>query len=112
RGTLAGGPLGQTGILFAAAGLGRFGAPLSNQASDVAGGSLGYQLFFNHTKQQVIFEVGGRESTNGGDGALGAGTRFQRALNQHWILVIDGFVSKQESRDVIPGARIEVLAKF
>lgn len=112
RGTLAGGPLGQTGILFAAAGLGRFGAPLSNQASDVAGGSLGYQLFFNHTKQQVIFELGGRESTNGGDGALGTGTRFQRALNQHWILVVDGFVSKQESRDVVPGARIEVLAKF
>ncbi len=112
RGTLAGGPLGQTGILFSAAGLGRFGAPLNNQASEVAGGSLGYQLFFNHTKQQVIFEVGGREPTNGADGAFGFGTRFQKALNQHWIVVLDGFASKQESQRWIPGTRIEFLAKF
>lgn len=113
RGTLAGGPLGQVGILFASAGLGQFGAPLSNQASDAAGGSIGYQLFHDEFKQQVIFEVGGRESTNGtDDGAIGIGARFQRALNQHWIAVIDGFAVKREGRDVAPGVRLEFLAKF
>ncbi|MEW4486754.1 hypothetical protein AB1L42_01655 [Thalassoglobus sp. JC818] len=112
RGTLAGGPLGQTGILFAAPGLGRFGAPLSNQASDVVGGSLGYQLFFDHTKQQIIFEVGGRQPTNNVAAEFGFGTRYQKALDQHWILVIDGFASKQVGQHWTPGARIELLAKF
>src|SRR5439155_1163492 len=43
RGPIAGGPLGRVGILNAAVGLGRYGAPLSNQADNAAGGALGYQ---------------------------------------------------------------------
>lgn len=113
RGTLAGGPLGQVGILFSASGLGRFGAPLSNQASDVAGGSIGYQLFYDKTRQQLIFELGGRKDTNGiNDGAIAGGMRYQKAMGQHWIMILESFVSKQESRGVGQGARIEFLAKF
>jgi hypothetical protein len=113
RGPLAGGPLGQTGILFAAAGLGRFGAPLSNQASDAAGGSLGYQLFFDETRKQVVLEVGGRTDTNGIDaGEIGIGARCQTALDQHWIFIVDGFATKREARGVAPGCRVELLAKF
>lgn len=113
RGPLMGGPLGQTGILFAAPGLGRFGAPISNQASRAAGGSLGYQLFFDHTEQQVVIEVGGRKSTDGrDDGALGTGTRWQKKLDQHWILIVDAFLTKREGFRVTPGTRIELLAKF
>lgn len=113
RGPLGGGPLGQTGILFAAAGLGQLGAPLSSQASDAVGGSIGYQLFFDETRQQVIFELGGRTGTQGNeDGSMGVVTRFQRALNKHWVIVIDGFATKTEGRNVAPGTRIEFLAKF
>ncbi|MDA1012848.1 MAG: hypothetical protein O3A00_00170 [Planctomycetota bacterium] len=113
RGPLAGGPLGQTGILFAAPGLGRFGAPLSNQASDAAGASLGYQMFFEQSRQQLIVEFGGRKDTNDiGDGAIGAGVRYQRAIGQHWIFILDGFTTKREGRGVSPGTRIEFLAKF
>lgn len=113
RGQLAGGPLGQTGILFSAAGLGQFGAPLSNQASDAAGGSIGYQLFFDDLTQQVVFEIGGRKDTNNIDaGQYGFGTRYQKALNQHWIFVLDGFGVKTQGRDWAPGSRIEFLAKF
>ena len=113
RGPLIGGPLGQTGILFASPGLGRFGAPLSNQASEAAGASIGYQLFFDETEQQVIFEFGGRKDTNDiEDGAVGIGTRYQRKLDQHWILIIDGFATKREGRGVAPGVRFEMLAKF
>lgn len=113
RGTLAGGPLGQVGILFSASGLGRFGAPLSNQASDVAGASIGYQLFYDKTRQQVILELGGRKDTNGiNDGAIAIGARYQKAIGQHWIMILESFVSKQESRGVGQGARIEFLAKF
>ena len=113
RGTLAGGPLGQVGILYAASGLGQYGAPLSNQATNAAGGSLGYQLFYDKTRQQLIFEIGGRKNTTGvNDGAIAGGIRYQKALGQHWIVLLDSFVSKQESRGVGSGARIEFLAKF
>lgn len=113
RGPLGGGPLGQTGLLFSAAGLGRYGAPLDNQASNVAGASLGYQMFFNHLKDQVVFEVGGRQDTDGvNDGALATGIRYQKALDQHWLVVVDAFVSKRESRNVGQGGRIELQMKF
>lgn len=113
RGTLAGGPLGQVGLLFAASGLGQYGAPLSNQATNAAGASLGYQLFYDKTRQQLIFEIGGRKDTNDlNDGAIGGAIRYQKAIGQHWIMLLDSFVAKQESRGVASGARIEFLAKF
>ena len=113
RGPLSGGPIGQTGVLFSAPGLGRFAAPLSSQANEAAGASIGYQMFFDHTKKQVILEFGGRKDTNGiGQGALGVVIRYQQALNQHWVAIIDGAAGKAESRGVSPGARFEMLAKF
>lgn len=112
RGPLAGGPLGQTGVLFSAPGLGRVGAPISNQASDVIGASLGYQLFFDHTRQQIIFEIAGREPTDQTDAAAAIGARLQRALGQHWIALVDTFLSKEESRRLNPGIRFELLMKF
>jgi len=113
RGTLAGGPLGQTGLLFSAAGLGRYGAPLSNQASNVAGASLGYQMFFDHAHQQIVFEVGGRQDTDQTDqAAAAAGIRYQKKLDEHWIVVADGFVSKREGRDIGQGGRVELQMKF
>ena len=115
RGTLAGGPLGQTGLLFSAPGLGRFGAPLANNSADTAGASIGYQLFFEHTRSQLVFEVGGRADTNSrrGPGDMGAaGIRYQKALGQHWIFIVDAIVQKTEGRGVTPGGRLEFLAKF
>jgi hypothetical protein len=43
RDPLAGGPLGRVGLLYAASGLGRYPAPLSNRAQDAYGFSAGYQ---------------------------------------------------------------------
>ena len=60
RGPLAGGALGQSGVLFSAPGLGRIGAPIGIRTDNRAGTSLGYQMFFDHTKQQVIIEIGGQ----------------------------------------------------
>lgn len=113
RGPLSGGPLGQTGLLFSAAGLGRYGAPLNNQANNVAGGSLGYQMFFCDKREQIVFEIGGRQDTDGvDDAAIASGIRYQRALDQHWLVVVDAFVSKQESRGVGQGTRVELQMKF
>jgi hypothetical protein len=113
RGTLAGGPLGQTGILFAAPGLGRAGAPIGNATNNVIGASLGYQLFFDETRRQVIWEFGGSKETDGPNrGAVATALRHQRAYGQHSIFILDGFVGKPESMDVISGARAELLIKF
>lgn len=113
RGPLQGGPLGQTGLLFAAAGLGRYGAPLSNTADNVVGASLGYQAFFDHTRQQVVFEVGARQDTDQVDqAAVAAGMRYQKALDQHWVFILDGFVAKREDRNVSQGVRTQMLLKF
>lgn len=113
RGPLTGGPLGQVGILFAGPQLGRYAAPLSNQASNAFGGSIGYQMFFDHTRQQVIFEVGARDGTlEQNTAAVAVGAQYQRALGQHWILVLDSFVARQESQSVSEGVRVELRAKF
>jgi hypothetical protein len=113
RGPLMGNPLGQTGILFAGIGVGRFGAPLAVRTDNLAGASLGYQMFFNHTRDQIIFEVGGAKETKGVDrGVIGTGLRYQKAIGQHSIFVLDGFVSKQEGQQVAQGARTEWRIKF
>ena len=77
-----GGPLGSTGILFEVVGLGRYEAPLGNGADTAVGGALGYQKLLgtavdNPARQQLIFELGGREGpvgSNGGAVALGRAT--------------------------------------
>ncbi len=115
RGPETGGPLGRTGILFAAVGLGRYGAALGNQADNAVGGSLGYQMFFNRTRQQLIVELGGRTQTHNrvvaGD-AFAAGLRYQHAVGRHFVVQVDTFGAVREERDPAYGARLEWLTKF
>jgi hypothetical protein len=109
-----GGPLGQTGILFASPAFGRYGAPLNNQASDVAGGAIGYQILLDSTRKQLIFELGGRKDTNDvGQGAIGFGARYQQACGRHFIFLLDSFITKQEKvEDPGVGARAVLQIKF
>ncbi len=124
RAPSAGGPLGGTGILFAAVGLGRYGAALGNQADRAVGGSAGYQMFFDHTRKQLIVELGGRYTydadTPGPRDALALGARFQMAVGRRGVIVLDGFgaydldtVEAVGSRsDLSFGGRFEVLIKL
>ena len=110
----AGGPLGRVGILFAARGIGRFGAPLNNRPGESAGGSVGYQKFFDNNRQQLILEAGGRFDTDGSNTAAGAlGARYQIAVGQHVVLQVDGFVVQREKVDDDAfGLRFEFVYKF
>ncbi len=109
-----GGPLGNIGILFAAIGLGDYGAPLGNRANEAVGAGLGYQHFLEADKsRQLIVELGGRAGTDGGDdGALALGAQYQHALSDHTILVLGGFGSHHEERGGGYGARVEMRVKF
>lgn len=108
-----GGPLGRTGILFAAVGLGTYVPALNNRAGDVVGGSLGYQMYFAHGRQQLILELGSRNETEGEKTASSAaGARYQIAMGRHSIFVLDGFVGDHEINGTNNGARAELRVKF
>ena len=122
RDPLAGGPLARAGILFESVGLGRFPAALDNTADNAFGGALGYQMFFNDTRQQLTLEMGGRYATNETDQrAIGAGTRFETAIGRRGVVRIDGFALYNATRDAAVfrpdnqfrlGGRVEFSLQF
>jgi len=116
RGPEAGGPLGRIGILFAAPGIGRYGAPINPFPKRALGGVIGLQMFFNHERTQLIVEVGGRASTMDNDttDTIGGAVRVQQALWNRVVLLSEGFVAKQERTDgdIGYGARFELILKF
>lgn len=117
RGPANGGPLGRTGILYSAVGIGRFGAALGNQADNAVGGSAGYQFFFAQTRQQLIVEVGGRtnykrEGLFQSD-AFAGGARYQIAVSRRGVLVFDAFGIYDFMFDAFTVAgRFEVVLKL
>lgn len=114
RGPDTGGPLGRAGILFAAVGMGRYGAALGNRADDSAGFAVGHQRFYKQTRRQVIFELGARSSTTNinNDDAIAIGVRFQQALGQHFVVQLDGFGSLNREASDGSGARVELRYLF
>ena len=112
RGPDAGGPLGRVGILFASVGIGTYPSPLSSSVNDTGGGAVGYQMFFQHSRRQLIVEVGGRVETDVGDDSVAVGSRFQQAIGRHFVLQVDGYVSGQESRSPSYGGRVEWRIAF
>jgi len=113
RDETAGGPLGRTGILFAAVGLGNYGSALSNQADNVVGAAIGRQFFWDGERKQIIVEIGGRagtEETTADQAAIGA--RYQQALGRRFVLRFDGFVASREGGDDASGVRTELLTRF
>lgn len=98
RAPSAGGPLGQTGVLFAAVGLGRYGAALGSRADNAVGGSVGYQWFFDQNRKQLLLEGGGRytyDKMNAlvGRDAAAVGARYQMAAGRRFIIEVSGFGS-------------------
>ena len=92
----AGGPAGQTGVLFAAPGIGRLGAPLGNQVDHSVGGAIGHQMFFADSRRQLLLEIGGRvglnENSSGSD-QTGFAASYQMAMFRRWVWVVQGFGS-------------------
>ncbi len=113
RGASTGGPLGQVGILFASLGTGSVGAPISNRADEVVGSAIGYQMFFDDDRRQIIFEVAGRlgsETTVSDQGGIGA--RFQQAVGRRSVLQLDGFAIAKENQSDVLGMRSEWILRF
>ncbi len=113
-GPASSGPLGRAGINFAAVGLGSFGAPLSGRSRNVAGGAFGYQKFLAGNRKQLLLEAGLRIGTAGDvEDAFAATARYQAAIGQHMVVVVDGFVGYREASERTPyGGRLELMVKF
>ena len=113
RSPVAGGPLANIGVLFAATGLGNVGAPISNAAGRTAGGAVGYQQFFNHGRSQMIYEIAGRAGLSDEERDTGAlGGRYRRAIGRHTVMTLDAFGGYDEIDDGFVGGRVEFLIKF
>jgi len=109
----AGGPLGQTGILFAATGLGDFGPALDDSAVRSIGAALGYQMFFDALRQQLVLEAGTRVRTTSPTGAQGAvGFQWEQALLQNFVWTVGGSYTVQESIPNGWGLRSSLTVQF
>jgi len=115
------GPLGRTGILFEVIGLGRIQPALNNQTNDAYGGAIGYQMFWNNKRSQLIAEIGTHQANNStGQRAVAGGLRYQKAIGRRTTLRIDGYVKYDDNQgiisanpqDVTYGARMEIQIRF
>lgn len=115
RGPNNGGPLGRTGILFAAVGLGAFKPALGNGADKSFGGSVGYQKLFNGGRQQLIVELGGRQDTSRHTNTTGVAlaASYKQRLGNHSIIGFDAFGADYENDENMGyGFRSEYQYKF
>lgn len=110
REAIVGGPLANTGILFASPSLSLYLAPIDPfTEDDVVGGAIGYQAFFDNKRRNLILEVGGRHDL-GGDGidTVGVAFQLQQAVGRHTQLELEGFYTLNEGLDDGSGIRAEV----
>lgn len=115
RDPAVGGPLGATGILYEAVGLGGYGAALGNATpTGAVGFGLGYQHFFDSEKRsQLVAEIGARWNTQvPGREGYAFGIRYQRSLDQHLIWRVDGYIGSYNDGQTGQGLRTELSYRF
>ena len=114
REAVSGGPLANTGILFASPNLSTYLAELDPFITDsVVGGAVGYQAFWDDKRRNLILEVAGRHDLSGdGFDSLGLGFQLQQAVGQHVQLQFEGFYAFNEGRDDGAGGRAEVQVVY
>ena len=110
REAVNGGPLANTGILFASPNLSTYLAELDPFTTDsVIGGAVGYQAFWDNKRRNLILEIAGRHDLSGdGFDSLGVGAQLQQAVGQHVQLQFETFYAFNEGRDDGYGARAEI----
>ena len=114
REAVVGGPLANTGILFASPNLSTFGAEINPFTdNDVVGGAIGYQAFWDNKRRNLILEMAGRHDLSGdGFDSLGFGMQLQQAVGQHIQLQLEAFYTLNEGRDDGSGLRAEVQVVY
>ncbi len=111
REAIVGGPLANTGILFASASLSLYGAEINPFIpDDVIGGAIGYQAFWDDHRRNLVLEIAGRHDLEGESfDTLGFGFQLQQAVGQHVQLQLEGFYTLNSERQDGSGGRAEIL---
>jgi len=113
REAIVGGPLANTGILFASPNLSTHGAEINPFTDDTVGFATGYQAFWDDKRRNLILELGTRFDTNGGEtDAVGTGFQLQQAVGRHVQLQLDSWYTFQDNGNDDSGARFEVLIVY
>ena len=122
REPIVGGPLATFGINFAGVSLGNYLPELSPFNTQILGGVMGYQAFWDNHRRNLVLEVAGIKDTSrnlfdidtDGTGVDGAAfsAQFQQAIWTHFQLQIDAFVAYLEGRRNGSGGRVEMLFQF
>ena len=102
------------GILYSTVGMGRYSVPLGYSIADTLGSTLGYQMYLDGIRSQLIVEVGARTSTHSdvSEDAIGVAVRYQKAIGLRHLLRLDGFAASIEDSSTSYGGRLEWLIKF
>jgi len=110
REAIVGGPLANTGILFASPNLSTYLAEINPFIiNDVIGGAIGYQAFFDHGRRNLILEIAGRKDLKGDRrGSLGFGAQMQQAVGQHLQFTYEGFYVLNDGQEDGLGGRVEM----
>ncbi len=114
REAIVGGPLANTGILFASPNLSTYGAEINPFTDgDVIGGAIGYQAFWDNKRRNLILEMATRHDLSGGGfDSLGFGAQLQQAIGRHIQLQFETFYVLNEGTDDGAGARAEVQVVY
>ncbi len=113
REPVVGGPLANTGILFASPALANYGAELNPFTDDDVGAAFGYQAFWDNNRRNLILEIAGKHSYSGqGFDTLGFGLQLQQAVGRHVQLTFEAFYALNEDRGDGAGARAEVQVVY
>ena len=115
REPIVGGPLANTGILFASPNLSTYGSEIRNFVDDTVGFATGYQAFWDNKRRNLIIEFAGREDYGGaGEGidSLSIGFQLQQAVGQHVQLQLEAFYTVNDDLPDGSGARFEVLIVY
>lgn len=114
REAVVGGPLANTGILFASPNLSTYLSELNPFIlDDVIGAAIGYQAFFDHGRRNLIMEIAGRKDLSGnGFDSLGFGLQLQQAVGQHFQFTYEAFYTLNEVGDNGLGGRVEMQVVY
>ncbi len=114
REAIIGGPLANTGILFASPNLSTYGAEINPFTDDVLGFAAGYQAFWDNHRRNLILEIAAKHDYDGSSfDSYGVGFQLQQAVGQHVQLQLEGFYAvNTDNRDDNAGARFEILVVY
>lgn len=114
REPIVGGPLANTGILFASPNLSTYGAEIDPFTNEDVGVAVGYQAFWDDNRRNLILEMAGKHDYEDADdnSSLGLGFQLQQAVGQHVQLQLEGFYTFNSEQDDGAGARFEVQVVY